>query len=218
MRDSGDASENAASRTAKSPRGRRRKTDLIAATRRAILKHGMNVQLVQIAAEAQVTSGAILYHYPNVSDLIGTAYVNVLERFTRTRSEQIRNLPSPVCQLHTALAGGVPSNANDTDVALLAQLSAAATFKPEYSELVNDFFDRQVDMYRGIVEALKVTGNPIDIARSLVSLEDGIGYRVLADHPALNAECAYELLLSAAAAFCGPLHCEHIDAAAPSRR
>lgn len=199
------------STTIKTTRGSRRKSELIAATRRAILKHGMAVQLIQIAAEAEVAAGTILYHYPDVSDLVETAYIDVLNRFTQTRIESVRDVSNPICRLHMTLAGGLPSSPQDTEVVLLAQLSATAASKPEYSELLNDFFDQQVVMYQEIVEALGHTNDQLLIAQNLVLLEDGMGYRVLADHPLFTPDRAYRHLLSAAATLCGPLHCPHIN-------
>ena len=52
------------------PRSRRRKTDLLEAAQRAMAEHGAGVRLNQVAEEAGLTSGAILYHYKDLQELL----------------------------------------------------------------------------------------------------------------------------------------------------
>ena len=48
-----------------------RRADLIEAARRAMLRHGTGgVLLNQVAEQAGLTSGAVLYHYPDLNDLL----------------------------------------------------------------------------------------------------------------------------------------------------
>ena len=55
-----------------SPTRRRseRRAELQAAAQRAMAAHGANVQLNQVAREAGLTSGAVLYHYPDLQELL----------------------------------------------------------------------------------------------------------------------------------------------------
>ena len=47
-----------------------RKAVLIEAAQRAMAEHGTAVRLNQIAERAGVTSSAVLYHYPNIEELL----------------------------------------------------------------------------------------------------------------------------------------------------
>ena len=63
------------------PRSRRRKTDLLEAAQRAMAEHGAGVRLNQVAEEAGLTSGAILYHYKDLQELLVDANRAGMERF-----------------------------------------------------------------------------------------------------------------------------------------
>src|SRR5215467_12992350 len=67
-----------------------RREDLIEAARRAIVMHGTDgVLLNQVAEQAGLTSGAVLYHYPDLSDLLLEAHQAGMERFYELRVARI---------------------------------------------------------------------------------------------------------------------------------
>ena len=71
------------------------------------------------------------------------------------------------------------------------------------------FFDRQVALYEGILEAGQGTGDfelaapAPSIARGLVAMEDGLGLQVVIGHPAIGSSAAERILLDYAAAATG---------------
>ena len=74
-----------------------RRQDLIEAARRAMVRHGTDgVHLNQVAAEAGLSSGAVLYHYPNLDDLLLEAHHAGLERFYDQRMRRVQEERDPV--------------------------------------------------------------------------------------------------------------------------
>src|SRR5690606_37205989 len=97
-----------------------RRRDLIDAARRAMIEHGSEgVHLNQIAKAAGVTSGAVLYHYPNVRDLLVEAHRAGMERFYEQRVKKIRGESDPARKLVRTIRSGLPEGPDDAGVRLL---------------------------------------------------------------------------------------------------
>ena len=180
-----------------------RRADLIEAARRAMLRHGPDgVLLTQVAEQAGLTSGAVLYHYPDLSDLLLEANQAGMERFYEARMRRIAGLVDPVARLVVTIRSGLPVDADDADVRLLCELGGSAGRNRVYAALLTSLFDRQVSMYQTILEtgsargAFALAADSLTIGRNLVALEDAYGYRIVARHPTLTAPEAEELILS----------------------
>ncbi|WP_307834249.1 TetR/AcrR family transcriptional regulator [Paractinoplanes lichenicola] len=186
------------------PRKRRadRRGDLIEAARRAMVRHGTDgVQIKQVAAEAGLTSGAVLYHYSDLQDLLIDAHHAGMERFYELRVKRIAEVADPAEKLVVTVRSGLPDGPDDTDVRLLCELGGAAGRNRVYAALLTTLYDRQVSMYQTILEqgtaqgVFTLTGTTLAIARNLVALEDAYGYRIVARHPTLGVAEAEELIL-----------------------
>lgn len=178
-----------------------RKADLILAAQRAIAEHGAAVQLNQIATMAGVTSSAVLYHYPNIDELLVEANRAGMERFYTQRLNQTRHIVDPAERLVATIALGVPEDSDDAEVRLLCALGGEAARNTLYAVLLTSLYDRQVDMYRSILEfgvqsdVFRLRQDAGVIARNLVALEDAYGYRIMAKHPTLDSATAVDLIL-----------------------
>ncbi len=201
-------------------RQRQRRDLLFTAAQQAVVMRGADVRLKDIADMAGLTSGAILYHYPDVQSLLLEANQAVIERFLDNRVKAIRGLASPAEKLVVTVAGGLPVNAEDTDVKLLCALGGAASRYPAYAAMLTSLFDRQVAMYQVILESGSATGDfhlqgdSETIGRNIVALEDAYGYRMVARHGSINYAAAVELILSYARIATG--HPLDLPAATPS--
>ena len=201
-------------------RQRQRRDLLFTAAQQAVVMRGADVRLKDIADMAGLTSGAILYHYPDVQSLLLEANQAVIERFLDNRVKAIRGLASPAEKLVVTIAGGLPVNAEDTDVKLLCALGGAASRYPAYAAMLTSLFDRQVAMYQVILESGSATGDfhlqgdSETIGRNIVALEDAYGYRMVARHGSINYAAAAELILSYARIATG--HPLDLPAATPS--
>jgi AcrR family transcriptional regulator len=178
-----------------------RRAELLQAAQRAMAAHGTNVQLNQVAREAGLTSGAVLYHYPDLQELLLDANRSGMERFYDERVNANDGITDPVERLVRTISSGLPVDGDDPDVRLLCELGGAAARNPVYGALLTALFDRQVAMYQVILEAgaalgiFHLRGDAVTIGRNLVALEDAYGYRIMARHPSIDRDGAVELIL-----------------------
>lgn len=178
-----------------------RRANLLDAAQRAVMKHGADVQLNQVAAEAGLTSGAVLYHFPDVQTLLIEANRAGMERFYDERLRRIEGIAEPGRRLVLTIESGLPVDSDDPAVKLLCELGGAAGRYPTYAVLLTALFDRQVAMYQVILESgaaqgvFALSSPSLTIARNIVALEDAYGYRMVARHPSLDADASTELIL-----------------------
>ncbi|MFD0887315.1 TetR/AcrR family transcriptional regulator [Streptosporangium algeriense] len=194
-----------------------RRLDLIAAAHRAIIRHGTEgVHLNHVAEEAGLTSGAVLYHYPQLGELLVDAHHAGMERFYEQRIKRISGMRDPVEKLVVTIRSGLPHGPDDPEVRLLNELGGAAPRNRMYALLLTTLYDRQVSMYQSILETGAALGtftlsdDSQVIARNLVALEDAYGYRITARHPVIGPDEAAELILAyARTATNNPLKTSH---------
>jgi AcrR family transcriptional regulator len=185
----------------RSKRGAERRADLVEAARLAMVEHGTGVRLNQVARKAGLTSGAILYHYPDLQDLLLDANRAGMERFHDARMRAIEGIDDPARRLVVTVASGLPVDSGDPDVRLLCELGGAAARSTVYAALLTALYDRQVAMYQVVLEAgaargaFRLADPSLVIGRNLVALEDAYGYRMMAGHPTITRAVATELIL-----------------------
>jgi AcrR family transcriptional regulator len=178
-----------------------RRTRLLEAAQRAVVMHGADVRLKDIADMAGLTSGAILYHFPDVQTLLVEANRAVMERFLDNRMRAVQGLSSPAEKLVVTIASGLPRDSDDEDVKLLCALGGAASRYPVYAAMLTALYDRQVAMYQIILESGAASGtfalqhDSETIGRNIVALEDAYGYRMAARHATIDHAVATELIL-----------------------
>ncbi len=178
-----------------------RRSDLLEAAQRAMAEHGAGVRLNQVAEEAGLTSGAILYHYPDLQDLLIDANRAGMERFYDVRMKALDGVDDPAKRLVITIRSGLPVDDDDEEVRLLCALGGEAARNTVYAVLLTSLFDRQVAMYQAILEMGRAQGvftlatDSLKIARNLVALEDAYGYRIMAGHPTLDYDVTAELVL-----------------------
>lgn len=180
-----------------------RRDDLVAAAQRAMVEHGSgSVRLNQVAEAAGLTSGAVLYHYPDLKELLLEAHRAGMERFYELRFKAIERIDDPVEKLITTIRSGLPTGPDDADVRLLCELGGSAGRDRIKGMLLTTLYDRQVSMYQVILEsgaargAFELSDDSLTIARNLVALEDAYGYRIVARHPTIDRGRAVELILA----------------------
>ena len=179
-----------------------KRADLLEAAQRAMAEHGTAVRLNQVAEHAGMTSGAILYHYPDLQDLLVDANRAGMERFYTDRLAALEGITDPAERLVVTITSGLQSGQDDEEVRLLCALGGEAARNTIYAVLLTALFDRQVAMYQTLLDTgqlqgvFHLSGDSITIARNLVALEDAYGYRIMASHPTLDHEAAAELILN----------------------
>ena len=179
-----------------------RREALVGAAERAMLEHGADAKLHHVAEAAGLTSGAVLYHFPDVQALLLEANRAGMERFYDHRVAAAAAVDDCAEKLVLTVRSGLPEDSDDTSVRLLCELGGAAGRHHVYAALLTALYDRQVAMYQSILVAgaaqgvFTLTQDSLTIARNLVALEDAYGYRIIAGHPRIGHEGASELILA----------------------
>ena len=189
---------------ARPKRQEERRSQLVAAAQRAIAAHGPDgARLNRVAEEAGLTSGAVLYYYPDIDELMFEANRAGMERFYEGRVRMLERLDDdPVARLLALAKSGLPSGPGDTEVRLLCELGGSAGRNPLMASLLTTLYDRQVGMYQVVLEQGAARGiftlaqPSLVIARNLVALEDAYGYRIIARHPTIDHDAALELIVA----------------------
>jgi DNA-binding transcriptional regulator YbjK len=180
----------------------RRRGQLVAAAERAVLKHGAGaVRLRDVADEAGLTSGAVLYYYGELDDLLVETHSRAVERFCQQREETVDGIADPREQLRVAIRAGLPIGPEDELVKLLYEFDGQGIRRKGYGRLSREYFARQVSIYHSILVAGQAAGHftltapARDIGRNLVALEDGYGYYVVLPESGIDRAAAEALIV-----------------------
>lgn len=163
------------SRTA---RHTQRRDDLVAALRRVARDRGIGQTNVRaVAAEAEVSTGSVLYYFESFEELQFAAIEGVLEEFYERRRAIAEREPDPSTRMRALIEAGVPDEISD-DLRLVYESIALLRERPQYKPLHRSIVERQVMLYRSTIEvgtalgAFRPRQEQVTIARNLVALED----------------------------------------------
>jgi AcrR family transcriptional regulator len=164
----------------------RRRKELVTAATRVIARHGVGaVRLRDVADEAGLTSGAVLYYYDDLADLFVEVYQAAIDRFCGERQAAVDAEADQARRLGLALHAGIPTGPDDDGCRILYEFEALTFQSPTCAALMTAYVERQVALYGSLLEVGERTGaftlseRPETVARNLVALEDGHGIYVL---------------------------------------
>lgn len=177
------------------------KQKLRKAAKIALLESGpRKLRLKDIASAASMSSAGILYHYPDIDELVREIYEEAVDRWFEARREIVGLVSDPLERLSKIIDSGMPTSIEDASVRLLCELEAASVRNPGYALLMQDLFDRQVLLYEqtfnAAIEAGLVTSalSAQQLGRVAVALEDSLSYYILNGHRELDAEKSRKLV------------------------
>jgi AcrR family transcriptional regulator len=164
-----------------------RRAQLLRAASRAVLDRGVaGVRLRDIAQEAGLTSGAVLYYYADVEELLTEVFGQGTRQYCVRREERVAAAAGPPHRLRACIASGVPRPDDGAAASrLLYELMPVVVRNPRGAELYADLFTRQANLYAGVLEqgradgSLRLSGAADALGRDFVALEDGYGILVL---------------------------------------
>jgi AcrR family transcriptional regulator len=180
-----------------------RRRQLTEAAGRAIIARGAGaVRLKDIAEQAGITPGAVLYYYPDVDHLLVEVHRDAGERFCDARIAVLDQITDPRLRMLAAIRSGLPTGPDDTNVRTLYEMDALVGKSALYAALSASFFERQVALYQVILEGGAAQGlftlsdDSATIGRNIVALEDAYGLHVLASNPAIDLAEAERLIVA----------------------
>lgn len=189
------------------PRDQRaRREALIEATYAAGRMHGLrSLSLTDVAKQAGLTRGAILYYYEDLDALLVESHAAGVERFCDERDARVAALDDPREQLAAAIEGGLPDGPDDALMALLYEFDVLAGNSALHDELVQKLYLRQLATYRGILAAGRAAGvfaprlGDDELAMTFVALEDAYGLHIVGGNSLMTVASATAAMHAVAA-------------------
>lgn len=152
----------------------------------AVSEHGLrSISLTDVAQQAGLTRGAILYYYADLDALLVEAHRAGVERYCDARDQLIAGLADPREQLAVAIREGLPDGPDDALMRLLYEFDVLAGSSSLHDEMVETMYSRQLATYTGVLErgiAAEMFAPEIDVptlAMTLVALEDAYGLHIV---------------------------------------
>ncbi|MFE4952694.1 TetR/AcrR family transcriptional regulator [Streptomyces sp. NPDC056653] len=187
-----------------------RREALVDAAGRAIAERGLEgLRIKDIAAEAGMSAGSVLYYYPEMDELVLEVHRGAVERYVSARHDRTDTVADPVERLRVLIGSGLPSAAGDPQHSLLYELHRRADRSSGHAALMASLFAREVALYTTVLEVGAATGvftlteSAADVARNLVALEDGYGLHIVSRNTQLTPREAQRLILGYARAATG---------------
>lgn len=154
----------------------------------------------QIADKLGKTSNAIRYYYPDVESLIAELARRSDVRFFENRRALTDTIPDPTDRLDAMMAAGLPTGPDDAEWRVIWMAVLDAGFDLRNREDVRSIYHRQVGLYESLLHDGAQAGTfalqqeARDIAMTLMSMEDYLGYRIVARDPQISRELALRLM------------------------
>ncbi|MFD4711455.1 TetR/AcrR family transcriptional regulator [Streptomyces sp. NPDC058430] len=179
-----------------------RREALVDAAGRAIAERGLEgLRIKDIAAEAGMSAGSVLYYYPEMDELVLEVHRGAVERYLAARQGAVDGATGAAARLRALVGSGLPGGSGDAVHGLLFELHRRADRSSGHATLMASLFAREVALYATVLEVGAAVGEftliePVtDLARNLVALEDGYGLHIVSRNAELTPDVARRLLL-----------------------
>ncbi|MFJ2263990.1 TetR/AcrR family transcriptional regulator [Streptomyces sp. NPDC087844] len=169
--------------------------NLIEATGQLVTERGVEgLRVREIASVAGMSPAAVLYHYPDNSELVLAVHRNAVDRYMAGRIASQENLEDPREQLTSMMVAGVPPYADEDLIRLLYEMHGLARRSPGHAQLMTDLWGQERQLYADILRAGSELGHfqiedPFEsVAAILLALEDGLVLHLVSGNSDLDAE------------------------------
>jgi AcrR family transcriptional regulator len=169
-----------------------RRMQFATAAQRAMSRKGsFQVSLRDVAREAGVSPGAILYHYEDFEAVLVAAWEDLSDRFGRQRRQVLDLTAGEPEKLATAIHHAVPSGSGDERYLLYAAIGHYRS-NAAMRTLARATTHAEISLYHTILEAGAARGaftlgdRSIAIARTIVGLTQGLGIWIVHDDPEVD--------------------------------
>ncbi|MBK0421605.1 TetR family transcriptional regulator [Leucobacter sp. CSA2] len=186
---------------------KQRRAEVVDAALEAAAHHGLrNLSLTDVANQAGVTRGALLYYYEDLDAILVEAHAAGMERVGAERAKRVSQETGAAAKLRVAIEHGLPSGPDDALMRLLYEFDVLAGKSPLHDELVQRLYGEQLGLYREILAEgaasgeFSLRGAIDDIAMNFVALEDAYGLHIVAGGSITVADARRAIALSAAQA------------------
>jgi AcrR family transcriptional regulator len=178
-----------------------RRTEILDAAIGLIERHDVAaLRLTDVAAELDLTANAVRYYFKDMHHLLSELALRSDVRFYDERLALVERTEDGREQLAQTIAAGLPAGPEDAEWRAIWRAVLAAGFELDQRRDVQGIYHRQVKLYTRILSAGVKAGTfslrtpARDVAMTLMSMEDYLGYRIVARDPELSREIAMRLM------------------------
>ena len=178
-----------------------RRGDIMDAAIALIERHDVaTLKLADIAAEVGLTTNAVRYYFRDVAQLLSEVALRSDVRFHDDRLRLRHDTDDPREQLSATMAAGLPTGPEDAEWRAIWRAVLSAGFELDQRADVQGIYHRQVDLYTDLLTAgaqrsVFTLAQPArDVAMTLMSMEDYLGYRIVARDPLIGRATALRLM------------------------
>ena len=179
---------------------------MLDAVGRIVTQRGIEgIRLRQIAAEADLSTGAVKYHFPEHADLLFAVHEDTVRRYVEGRVAAAASSDEPVERLLAVMRAGIPPWANDHVIRLLYEMHGLARRSEPHAELLSRLWRDEHDLYVEIIDNGTAAGvfDPreatAELATHVLALEDGLVLHLVGHNDALDSQGVLDKLAAFAA-------------------
>lgn len=180
-----------------------RREDILGAAISLLERHDVaTLRMGDVAAELDLTANAVRYYFKDVEALMTELALRSDVRFRDQRLALIDAIADPPEQLARVIEAGLPLGPEDAEWRAIWRAILAAGFELPRRPEVQGIYHRQVELYAQLLEAGAAAGAfalavpATDVAMTLMSMEDYLGYRIVARDPLVDRATALRLMRS----------------------
>ncbi len=178
-----------------------RRAEILDAAIGLIERHDLaTLRVTDVAAELGLTANAVRYYFKDMHQLLSELALRSDVRFYDDRLAIVERTDDVREQLALTIAAGLPTGPEDAEWRAIWRAVLAAGFELDQRSDVQGIYHRQVKLYTQILSAGAAAGefalrSPAkDVAMTLMSMEDYLGYRIVARDPDLSRATALRLM------------------------
>ncbi|BBY48752.1 TetR family transcriptional regulator [Mycolicibacterium arabiense] len=178
-----------------------RREEILAAAVGLIERHDLaTLRIADIAAELGLTANAVRYYYRDMDHLLSELALRSDVRFYDDRLAIARSADDVRQRLALTIAAGLPSGPEDAEWRAIWRAVLAAGFELDERRDVQGIYHRQVGLYAQILTegvdagCFRLPTPARDVAMTLMSMEDYLGYRIVARDPEMDRATALRLM------------------------
>lgn len=153
------------------------------------------IRVREIAAEAGLSPGAVLYHFPVHGELLYAVHVDTVRRYVEGRTAAAETPGAdPVQRLLAVLCAGVPPCANEHVIRLLYEMHGLARRSDRHAELLTELWRDERSLYADVIRTgveagvFETAGAPEEVAAGLLALEDGLVLHLVSHNRELGSD------------------------------
>ncbi len=192
--------------------------NVLEAAGRIVADRGLEgIRIREIAAEAELSPGAVLYHFPDHSELLYAVHVDTVRRYVEGRVGAASGPVDPIERLLAVLRAGLPPWANEHVIRLLYEMHGLARRSPRHADLLTELWQDEQTLYADIIAdgvaqgVFAVDATVADVAAGLLALEDGLVLHRISNNRRMPSDRVVAVFAGVAAE---RLHCARIVSAA----